>query len=104
MSDDGNSINLVLFRGYGTAQRLYLSGRALRNAPDIAVAGASTVQNLAAALNRFDSNEVANVLVRAVYLGEVWETTSDEEGYFVFMLELSNSTDAEGGWQEVEVQ
>ena len=47
MSDDGNSINLVLFRGYGTAQRLYLSGRALRNAPDIAVAGASTVQNLA---------------------------------------------------------
>ena len=103
MSDGSNTINLVMFRGYGTAQRLNFSGRALRNAPDVAVEGASTLQNLVAALNRIDSNEVANVLVRAVHRGEVWETTSDEEGYFVFAVEPASPLDGAQEWQEVEV-
>ena len=54
-----NAVNLVVFRGYGTPQRLFLSGRVLRNAPDVAVMGASTLRNLAAAFNRLDSNETA---------------------------------------------
>jgi phosphatidate phosphatase APP1 len=103
MSEDANTINLVVFRGYGTAQRLNISGRALRNAPDVAVEGASTLQNLAAALNRIDSNEVANLVVRAVHRGEVWETITDDEGYFVLALEPASLHENEAEWQEVEV-
>jgi phosphatidate phosphatase APP1 len=97
-------INLVLFRGYGTPQRLVFSGRALRDAPDVGVAGASTLQNLVASFDRIDSQEVANVTVRAVYRGEEWETTSDDEGYFVFVLEPASPPDPVQVWQEVTVR
>jgi phosphatidate phosphatase APP1 len=99
MSD--RAINLVAFRGYGTPQRLYLAGRVLRNRPDVAVLGASVLDNLAAALRRLESDELPNVPLRAEYGGESWETTSDGEGYFVFELEPLCAVDATQGWHEV---
>jgi phosphatidate phosphatase APP1 len=104
MSKNAGAINLVLFRGYGTPQRLFFSGRALRDAPDIGVAGASKLQNLVASFDRIDSREVPNVVVRAVYRGEVWETTSDDEGYFAFAMEPASEPDATQVWQEITVR
>ncbi len=98
-----NAVNLVVFRGYGTPQRLFLSGRVLRNAPDVAVMGSSTLRNLAAALNRLDSNELPNITVRAAYRDESWETTSDEEGYFAFQIEPENPVDAAQMWHDFSV-
>jgi phosphatidate phosphatase APP1 len=98
-----NAVNLVVFRGYGTPQRLFLSGRVLRNAPDVAVMGSSTLRNLAAALNRLDSNELPNITVRAAYRDESWETTSDEEGYFAFEIEPENPVDAAQMWHNFTV-
>lgn len=97
-------VNLVLFRGYGTPQRLLFSGRALRDAPDVAVAGGSMLQNLAASFDRLESDEVPNVLVRAEYEGEVWEAISDDEGYFVFALEPASPPASAQPWQEVSVR
>lgn len=99
---DNDTIHLALFRGYGTSRQLFFSGRALRNAPDAAAPGASLLQNLAASFNRFESDEMPNLLVRAVYRGEVWETVTDEEGYFFFALEPA-SPPAASGWHEIAV-
>lgn len=98
---DNDTIHLALFRGYGTSQQLFFSGRALRNAPDVAAPGASLLQNLVASFNRIESDEVSDVTVRAVFRGEVWETVTDEDGYFYFALEPSIPPTA--GWQEVTV-
>jgi phosphatidate phosphatase APP1 len=97
------AVNLVAFRGYGTPQRIYFSGRVLRNTPDVAVAGASALRNLVAAFNRLDSNELPNVTVRAAYRNESWETTSDEEGYFVFEIEPQSPLNAETLWHDFTV-
>jgi phosphatidate phosphatase APP1 len=96
-------VNLVVFRGYGTPQRLYLSGRVLRNAPDVDVVGASTLRNLVAAINRLDSSEVANVTVRAEHRDESWEAVSDDEGYFVFEIEPATPLDGGQPWHELTV-
>lgn len=99
---DNDTIHLALFRGYGTPQQLFLSGRALRNAPDVAAPHASLLQNLAASFNRIESDEAPDVTVRAVYRGEVWETVTDEDGYFFFALEPARPP-ATSGWHEVTV-
>ena len=98
-----NAVNLVVFHGYGTPRRLYLSGRVLRNAPDVAQLGASALRNLAAAFNRLDSNELPNVTVRASYRDESWETTSDDEGYFAFEIEPEHPLTAGDVWHELAV-
>jgi phosphatidate phosphatase APP1 len=98
-----NAVNLVVFHGYGTPRRLYLSGRVLRNAPDVAQLGASALRNLAAAFNRLDSNELPNVIVRASYRDESWETTSDDEGYFAFEIEPEHPLTAGDVWHELAV-
>ncbi len=98
-----NTVNLIVFHGYGTPRRLYLAGRVLRNAPDIAVMGASVLRNLAAAFNRLDSNELPNITVRATYRDQSWETTSDEEGYFAFEIEPENPLAGDESWHDVAV-
>ena len=98
-----NAVNLVVFHGYGTSRRLYLSGRVLRNAPDVAQLGASALRNLAAAFNRLDSNELPNVTIRASYRDESWETTSDDEGYFAFEIEPEHPLAAGEVWHELAV-
>lgn len=98
-----NAVNLVVFHGYGTPRRLYLSGRVLRNAPDVAVMGASVLRNLAAAFNRLDSNELPNITVRATYRDQSWETTSDEEGYFAFEIEPDSPLASGDTWHDLSV-
>ena len=102
-SDGVGAVNLVVFHGYGTSRRLFLSGRVLRNAPDVAQLGASVLRNLAAAFNRLESNELPNITVRASYRDESWETTSDEEGYFAFEIEPENPLTAGDVWHELAV-
>lgn len=107
-------VNLALFRGYGTTERMVFSGRALRNVPDVALAadvpseegerkGTTLLQNLVASFNRLESDEAPNVLLRAEYGGETWEALSDDEGYFVFVLEPAAPSTA-APWQEVTVR
>lgn len=98
-----NAVNLVVFHGYGTPRRLYLSGRVLRNAPDVAQLGASVLHNLAAAFNRLDSNELPNIIVRATYRDQSWETTSDEEGYFSFEIEPDSPLASGDTWHDLAV-
>lgn len=98
-----NEVNIVVFRGYGTPRRLFLAGRVLRNAPDVAVPGASPLHNLSAALNRLDSDELPNVTLRATYRDESWEATSDEDGYFAFEIEPHTPLDPAKAWHDFRV-
>lgn len=101
---DIDPIHLALFCGYGTPERLMLWGRALRNTPATDAEGASLWRNLAASFNRFESDELRDITVRATLRGEEWETASDEEGYFAFVLEPANLPPTGDGWQEVTVR
>ena len=71
------------YRGYGCADRAYLKGRVLRGNPaPRAEEGHGTLMNIAAMIQRFESDEVPGARVRIHVPGEDVTVTTDEEGYF----------------------
>jgi phosphatidate phosphatase APP1 len=71
------------YRGFGTPDRAYLKGRVLRGAaPAPAEEGHGVLTNVAAMIQRFESDEVPGARVRVVHPGGEVTVEADEEGYF----------------------
>ena len=95
-------IRLIAYRGYGNTQILYLRGRALQGAPAApAQADDSRLENLWAAYQRLESDEVAGLTVSAEFAGEVWQATTDSEGYYALAIQPAAPIDRTQPWQEV---
>jgi phosphatidate phosphatase APP1 len=76
-------IRIEPYRGFGCPDRVYLKGRVLRGAPLPAAAeDAGVVTNIAAMIQRFESDEVPGARVRIDHPGGPLTVTSDEEGFF----------------------
>ncbi|HEX2079546.1 MAG TPA: phosphatase domain-containing protein [Longimicrobium sp.] len=80
----GNGVARIdSYRGYGCADRAYLKGRVLRGNPiPKAEEGHGTLMNIAAMIQRFESDEVAGARVRIHVPGGDVTVTTDKEGYF----------------------
>lgn len=92
------------YRGFGTPERIYLRGRVLRGrAPPAPGEADGALLNLAAMIQRFESDEVPGVRVAARFAGRYWEAVTDEEGYFDLWLDPHR---VEPGhlWQEVVLE
>jgi phosphatidate phosphatase APP1 len=107
-------LEILSFRGYGTPERLHISGRVLEASgvihPDPG-GGARTGEgqqlngtwaNLRAAFRRFGSDEVPNARLVARFGGQEVEFETDNDGYFDFTL--CPTTPAQEGWNEVELE
>ena len=71
------------YRGYGTPDRAYVKGRVLRGtAPAAASERHGTLMNVAAMIQRFESDEIPGARVRVRHPGGEVTVTADEEGYF----------------------
>lgn len=100
-----DAVRIEPYRGFGTAERLYLTGRVLRGgALPPADERDSALLNLAGMIQRFESDEVPGERVVARYAGGEWEAVTDEEGYFE--LRVAPPAPPEGGhlWQEVVLE
>jgi phosphatidate phosphatase APP1 len=77
-------VQIVPFRSYGTANRIYLTGRVLED-KKITSAGDKDgiLDNLVNMYKRFESDEVPGSKLNACIQGEEVEMISDIEGYFV---------------------
>jgi phosphatidate phosphatase APP1 len=76
-------IMAVVFRGFGTSERIHVKGRVLEDEGFAPISEATTRwQNLLAALKRFESDEVPGARVRLSYAGRTTEVVTDDEGYF----------------------
>lgn len=53
-------------------------------------------------VKRLDSDEIPGARLRAHFQEKHWETTTDEEGYFVFNLDLEEPLGP--GWHEVKIE
>jgi phosphatidate phosphatase APP1 len=91
---------IMPYRGFGTHDSARLLLRVLRD-PGIPrpEADDSAWENLLAAYERFESDELAGVRVRAELAGAVAEGVTDDEGYFLF--ELRPQTLLAPGWHTV---
>lgn len=97
-------ILLVPYRGFGTKERVVMSGRVLRDQGIAAPQADDTLwENLHTMYQRFASAEVAGVRVQAQMQGETWTTVTDREGYFNFDLPLARTLPITQAWHDMQL-
>lgn len=94
-------VRIIPYRSYGTTSRLFLRARVLADPPLTPVTGnESRWRNLAHALQRLESDEIAGAVVRANVAGKATELRTDDEGYIVgeFPIDVAPP---DSGWFDV---
>ena len=92
------------YSGHGTADEVVLNGRVLEDQGFIPSEDANTSwENLINMYKRFETDEVRDARLRARFGNLEQEATTDQEGYFSFVFNLSNHSDARL-WQEVDLE
>ena len=80
-------VQVVPYRTYGTARRLYIKGRVLQDKKIASAGDKDTVlNNLLNMYKRFESDEVPGARLKVQLADEAHEVTTDKEGYFVLDL------------------
>lgn len=102
--DRDDPLQILPYRGYGTPQRLFLSGRVLQDEP-VGTPGENDTlwQNLANTWKRFESDEVPFARVRVRVPGWEKEVTADDEGYFHAQIEPT-SLAGRDTWHPVDLE
>lgn len=77
-------IQIVPYRTYGTANKVYVRGRLLEDKKMAVTENDQLFANLVNMYKRFETDEVPNVKVLLDVQGDIRETYTDKEGYFVF--------------------
>jgi phosphatidate phosphatase APP1 len=97
------SLLLVPYVGFGTPERIELSGRVLRDpgfsAPD---AADSSWRNLVELYKRMQSDEVPHARLRAHFDAEVQEVRADDEGYFA--VDMAPAQPLAAGWHSLDLE
>ncbi|PRY11935.1 phosphatidate phosphatase APP1 [Pontibacter ummariensis] len=97
-------LQIVTYRSYGTPNRLYVKGRVLvdkgiRHSEE----NDTTWENLLNMYRRFETDEVPNARVQLCLQDELYEITTDAEGYFVMNLEPKQALQLDDIWHDIEV-
>jgi phosphatidate phosphatase APP1 len=93
------------YRGHGTADFLYLSGRVFEGAPVPAARDDdATIRNLWHTLRRLGSDEVPAARVRATAGGASCTALADDEGFFQIELAAPTRTGAGEVWREIQLE
>ena len=97
-------IQIVTYRTYGTANRVYVKGRVLE---DKKIKGAgdadSILDNLVNMYKRFETDEVPGATLKVMAGDEEIETTSDKEGYFTVNILPATPIISEQLWHPIPV-
>lgn len=98
-------LQVVTYRSYGTVERLYVKGRVLREKKINEASESDRVwQNIVSMYKRFQSDEVPGAKVRLTFHDKVYETLTDDEGYFTINLTPSRPVESNNSWYEVEIE
>ncbi|HLM68056.1 MAG TPA: phosphatase domain-containing protein, partial [Longimicrobium sp.] len=99
------SARIEPYRGYGLPDRAYLKGRVVRGAPiPEAAENAGVVMNVAAMIQRFESDEVPGARVRIHHPGGPLTVTTDEEGFFEAWIHPRPEFAPGALWHTLEVE
>ena len=98
-------VQVLLYRGHGTPQALYLKGRVLEEKGVVRGGERDTAwQNLRAMYRRFASAEILGARVRVRCAGVEHEVVADREGFFAVRIEPQAPLPADRSWHEVELE
>jgi phosphatidate phosphatase APP1 len=105
MGSRGRAARLETYRTYGCADRAWVRGRVLRSAPVAEqTEHDSPWLNLAAMIQRFESDEVPHARVVVRFPGGEHEVRTTEEGYFECWVEPRPPFSASAIWHTLEVE
>jgi phosphatidate phosphatase APP1 len=93
------------YRGFGRGGRVWVKARVLRGAPAPRARERDSVWiNLAATLQRFESDEIPGARVCVRYPGGQKELKADREGYVDCWIDPHPPLSPKSGWAEVEME
>jgi phosphatidate phosphatase APP1 len=102
-SDD--PIQIVSYRSYGTAQRLYVKGRVLHdNVLTKSTAKDNFIDNLLKMYQRFNSDEIPGAKLTISFEGKQHVITTDSEGYFVLNIKPQRLVHDADLWHDVDIE
>lgn len=99
-----DSLQVVIYRGYGTATRAFLTGRVLEDEGARSTATDSRWRNLINALKRLESDAIPNAMVRVRFAGAEQDVVSDDEGYFSAWLAPTAAMPSANLWHIAEAE
>ncbi|MEJ7812011.1 MAG: phosphatase domain-containing protein [Gemmatimonadaceae bacterium] len=98
-------VQVVAYRGYGTAERAWVVGRVLENERvSAATITDSRWRNLVNTLKRLESDEVPHARVRVTWSGAAHELTSDDDGYIAGWVTPAAPLPADRSWHPVALE
>ena len=98
-------LQIITYRSYGTANRLYVKGRVLKDKGIRKPTERDTVwNNLLSMYQRFESDEVPDARLRINFQGQSHFVVTDHEGYFTLDLFTEIPLIWDDMWHEVEVE
>jgi phosphatidate phosphatase APP1 len=98
-------IAILAYRGFGTRQRLALTGRVIEEKLiHPASAEDSAWRNFVRTFRRFNSNEIPGARLRVSAGGAVVEVDTDQEGYFHLTLESAALPERPDDWHAAELE
>jgi phosphatidate phosphatase APP1 len=93
------------YRGHGTTERLYISGRIFEGRPvPAARADDAYLRNLWHTVQRLGSDEVPAARVRVGTSGASKEVLADVEGFFEASLDTPTNVESGEVWREIEIE
>ena len=96
---------ILPYRGYANENNLWLKGRVLEDENVFQGKSNSQIRNLLDSFKRFETDELADEIIRLKINGKSVQTATDEEGYFTFDMPWSPVKRAdENRWVKVEVE
>jgi phosphatidate phosphatase APP1 len=100
-----DAVQIIPYRTYGTARRLYVKGRVLEDKKIASAGDKDTVlNNLLNMYKRFESDEVPGTTLKVKLVDEEHEVTTDKEGYFVLDLNPLTPVINEQLWHPVPLE
>lgn len=98
-------LQIVPYNGFGNEQALFIKGRVLEDKGDLEQSSKESLwNNLVAAYQRFESDEVPGLQLNAFIQGAEYTTQTDEEGYFTFNIPTPNNLDTTELWHDIRIE
>jgi phosphatidate phosphatase APP1 len=105
IGDFDEDLTIIPYLGFGTADKLLLSGRVLEDKGAIVSSNEdSRWENLQNMYRRFATDEISGARVRARFQTAETEIVTDAEGYFNLEWNLSETLNSDALFQEVELE
>lgn len=98
-------LQVVPYRTYGTARRIYIKGRVLQDKKIAQAGDKDTIwNNLLNMYKRFESDEIPGARLKVTLPGETHEVITGKEGYFTFDLHPVTPVINEELWHPLPVE